>query len=65
MNSTICGANLWKYKPKSARKPNLPEVAEMSVCAELDRLSELLGGQKIEDVAYQHSRSTAEDDPVM
>lgn len=70
----IDGANLWKYKPKldsqkqapvSQSSLKLPEIAEMSVCAEHDRLSEVLGGQKIEDVAYQNSRSTAEDDPVM
>lgn len=75
MNSVIDGVNLWKYKqklhsqkqaPESLKTSlKLPEVAEMSVCAEHDRLSEVLGGQKIEDVAYQNSRSTAEDDPVM
>lgn len=36
----------------------------MSVCAVADRLSEVLGGHKLEDVSRQNSRSTAKDDPV-
>jgi len=37
-----------------------------SVCADADRLSEVLGGPKLEELAnYQNSRSTAEEDPVL
>ena len=47
-----------------SKKIALPEVNEMSVCAVADRLSEVLGGHKIEDVSRQNSRSTANYDPV-
>lgn len=41
------------------------QVAQ-SVCAEADRLSEVLCKQnKMEDLAYQNSNSTAEDDPII
>ena len=42
------------------------QMAEFSICADADRLSEVLRGPKLEELAnYQNSRSTAEEDPVL
>jgi hypothetical protein len=64
---------MWKYKPQQFERVSLPgmpkkqlELSKMSVKADADRLSDMLGQNKLEDLAFNNNSSStaADEDPV-
>ena len=77
MNSMIDAQNIWKYKPNlqvdmstlnSLKMQAVPEICEMSMRADADRLSVVLGGPKLDELGqglYHTNSTAAEEDPVL